>query len=148
AAPGRICPGRIPPTLKLTSSRTIPAPINIPVPLFFRLRALLAAAVMFPALTRAQRPADSLRTVTLPEALAMAARVNPALAAGKAAVTTARANRRVVTGEYLPSLGVASSAGRGTTVQGGSGVTNGIPVSSAVRQLDDLYGSGISAAVP
>lgn len=78
----------------------------------------------------------------------MAARVNPALAAGKAAVTTARANRRVVTGEYLPSLGVASSAGRGTTVQGASGVTNGIPVSSTVRPLDDLYGSGISAAVP
>jgi len=103
---------------------------------------------MLPALMRAQQPADSLRTVTLPEALAMAARVNPALAAGKAAVTTARANRRVVTGEYLPSLGVASSAGRGTTVQGGSSVTNGIPVSSSVRPLDDTYGSGISAAVP
>jgi outer membrane protein len=78
----------------------------------------------------------------------MAARVNPALAAGKAAVTTARSNRRVVTGEYLPSLGVASSAGRGTTVQGASGVTNGIPVSSTVRPLDDLYGAGISAAIP
>jgi outer membrane protein len=132
----------------LTSRRTIPAPINIPGPFFFRPRTFLVAAVMLPALLRAQQPADSLRTVTLSEALAMAARVNPALAAGKAAVTTARANRRVVTGEYLPSLGVASSAGRGTTVQGGSGVTNGIPVSSAVRPLDDLYGSGISAAVP
>jgi len=130
------------------SGRIIPAPINIPVSLFLRLRACLAAALILPAVTRAQQPADSLRTVTLPEALAMAARVNPALAAGKAAVTTARANRRVITGEYLPSLGVASSAGRGTTVQGASSVTNGIPVSSTVRPLDDLYGAGISAAVP
>jgi outer membrane protein len=130
------------------SGRTIPAPINIPVPLIFRLRAVLAAVVMLPAQTRAQQPTDSVHTVTLTEALAMAARVNPALAAGKAAVTTARSNRRIVTGEYLPSLGVASSAGRGTTVQGASSVTNGIPVSSTVRPLDDLYGAGISAAIP
>lgn len=136
------------PAVQRLPDRTIPAPINIQVPLFLRLRACLAAALILPALLRAQQPADSLRTVTLPEALEMAARVNPALAAGKAAVTTARANRRVVTGEYLPSLGVASSAGRGTTVQGASGVTNGIPVSSTVRPLDDLYGSGISAALP
>jgi outer membrane protein len=130
------------------SGRTIPAPINIPVPLIFRLRAVIAAVVMLPAQTRAQQPTDSVHTVTLTEALAMAARVNPALAAGKAAVTTARSNRRIVTGEYLPSLGVASSAGRGTTVQGASSVTNGIPVSSTVRPLDDLYGAGISAAIP
>ena len=70
------------------------------------------------------------------------------MAAGQANVVAARANRRTVTGEYLPSLGVASSAGRGTTVQGSNGVTNGIPVSSTVRPLDDIYGSGISAAVP
>jgi outer membrane protein len=130
------------------SGRTIPAPINIPVPLIFRLRAVLAAVVMLPAQMRAQQPTDAVHTVTLTEALAMAARVNPALAAGKAAVTTARSNRRIVTGEYLPSLGVASSAGRGTTVQGASSVTNGIPVSSTVRPLDDLYGAGISAAIP
>jgi outer membrane protein len=104
--------------------------------------------VMLPAQMRAQQPTDAVHTVTLTEALAMAARVNPALAAGKAAVTTARSNRRIVTGEYLPSLGVASSAGRGTTVQGASSVTNGIPVSSTVRPLDDLYGAGISAAIP
>lgn len=54
----------------------------------------------------------------------------------------------MVTGQYLPSLGVASSAGRGTTVQGASSVTNGIPVASSVRPLDNLYGSGISAAIP
>jgi outer membrane protein len=130
------------------SGRTIPAPINIPVPLIFRLRAVLAAVVMLPAQMRAQQPTDAVHTVTLTEALAMAARVNPALAAGKAAVTTARSNRHIVTGEYLPSLGVASSAGRGTTVQGASSVTNGIPVSSTVRPLDDLYGAGISAAIP
>ncbi len=78
----------------------------------------------------------------------MAARVNPALAAGQANVAAARANRRTVTGEYLPNLGVASSAGRGTTVQGSNGVTNGVPISSTVRPLDEVYGSGISAAVP
>ena len=78
----------------------------------------------------------------------MATRVSPALAAGQATVRSARASRLMVTGQYLPSLGVASSAGRGTTVQGASSVTNGIPVSSTVRPFDELYGSGISAAVP
>ena len=78
----------------------------------------------------------------------MAARVNPALASGEANVVAARENRRTVTGEYLPSLGVASSATRGTTVQGSNGVTNGIPVSSTARPLDAVYGSGISAAIP
>jgi outer membrane protein len=78
----------------------------------------------------------------------MAARVSPALAAGEAEVTSANANRLSVTGEYLPSLGIASSAGRGTSVQGANGVTNGIPVASTIRPLDDFYGSGISAAVP
>ena len=78
----------------------------------------------------------------------MAARVSPALAAGEANLVSARATRRTVTGQYLPSLGIASSAGRGTTVQGSNGATNGIPVSSTVRPLDDVYGSGISAAVP
>ncbi len=78
----------------------------------------------------------------------MAARVSPAVAASEATVSSARAGRLLVTGEYLPSLGVASSVGRGTTVQGANGVTNGVPVPSTVRQLDDLYGSGISAAMP
>ncbi len=78
----------------------------------------------------------------------MAARVSPAVAASEATVSSARAGRLLVTGEYLPSLGVASSAGRGTTVQGANGVTNGVPVPSIIRPLDDLYGSGISAAVP
>jgi outer membrane protein len=78
----------------------------------------------------------------------MAARVSPALAAGHAVVSSARASRLMVTGEYLPSLGIASSAGRGTTVQGANGVTNGVPVSSTIRPLDNLYGSGISASLP
>jgi outer membrane protein TolC len=78
----------------------------------------------------------------------MAARVSPALAASQAIVSAAHASRLMVTGEYLPSLGVASSAGRGTSVQGANGVTNGVPVASSIRPLDDFYGSGVSAAVP
>lgn len=78
----------------------------------------------------------------------MAVRVSPTLAASEAAVSSARANRLAVTGEYLPSLGIASTASRGTTVQGAGGVTNGVPVPSSLRPLDDVYGSGISAAVP
>ena len=109
---------------------------------------MLAAVLIAPSAALAQHPADSLRTVTLREALALSARVNPALAAGRANVVSARAYRRTVTGQYLPSLGAATSGGRGTTVQGSNGVTNGIPVSSAVRPLDALYGSGISAAIP
>lgn len=78
----------------------------------------------------------------------MAAGVSPAVAASKATVSSARAGRMLVTGEYIPSLGVASSVGRGTTVQGANGVTNGVPVPSTLRPLGDLFGSGISAAVP
>lgn len=78
----------------------------------------------------------------------MATHASPALASGKAAVSSARASRLTVTGEYLPSLGIASSVGRGTTVQGANGVTNGMPVASSVRPLDDFYGSGISASIP
>lgn len=96
----------------------------------------------------AQHPADSPRTVTLREALDLAAQVNPALAAGRANVVSARAYRGTVAGQYLASLGVATSGGRRTTVQGSNGVINGIPVSSSVRPLDALYGSGISAAIP
>jgi outer membrane protein len=105
-----------------------------------------------PAASLAQQPAadvpDSIPTVTLSQALQLARTVSPALAAGEANVRAARASRLAVTGEYLPSLGVASSAGRGTTVQGASAVTNGVPVSSAMRPLDDTYGSGISASIP
>lgn len=108
----------------------------------------MAAVLILPSLAHAQHQSESLRTITLAEALEMATRASPALAAGQADVSSAHASRLMVTGEYLPSLGVASSAGRGTTVQGANGVTNGIPVSSTVRPLDDLYGSGISAAVP
>jgi outer membrane protein TolC len=115
---------------------------------FLRVRACLVAILTLPALAYAQQRPDSLRTVTLSEALAAAAQVSPALAAGHALVSSARADRLTVTGEYLPSLGVASSAVRGTTVQGANGVTNGVPVSSTVRPLDNLYGSGISAALP
>ncbi|HEY8310372.1 MAG TPA: hypothetical protein VIG47_07445, partial [Gemmatimonadaceae bacterium] len=121
------------------------APTNIQASSSIRRRVWLAAVVVLPSLAQAQLQSDSLRTVTLPEALEMASRVSPALAAGRANISSARAERRMVTGEYLPSLGVASSAGRGTTVQGSNGVTNGIPVSSTIRPLDDLYGSGISA---
>lgn len=78
----------------------------------------------------------------------LARHVSPVLATGEAGVRAARANRLAATGAYLPSLGIASSAGRGTTVQGASAVTNGLPVSSALRPLDDVYGSGISAAIP
>ena len=108
----------------------------------------MCAALVLPAVAHAQNHTDSLRTVTLSEALDLAARVSPALAASQATVRSARASRLIVTGEYLPSLGVASSAGRGTTVQGANSVTNGIPVASGVRPLDNFYGSGISAAVP
>ncbi|HEY5087932.1 MAG TPA: TolC family protein [Gemmatimonadaceae bacterium] len=130
------------------SSSKILAPIDIPFPPFLRRHVCLSAVLILPAVVQSQHPADSLRTITLPEALEMAARVSPALAAGQATVTAARTGRLMVTGEYLPSLGVASSAGRGTTVQGANGVTNGVPVPSTLRPLDDLYGSGISAAVP
>ena len=123
------------------------APTDIPVPPFIRHAALLAAALILPSLAVGQR-ADSIRIVTLTEALGMATRVSPSLAAGRANVAAARATRLMVTGEYLPSLSAASSAGRGTTVQGANAVTNGVPVPSSVRALDDLYGSGISAAVP
>ena len=125
-----------------------PAPTNILASLSFGLRVLLAAVLILPSTAQAQLQSDSRRTVTLPEALEMAARVSPALAAGHANISSARASRLMVTGEYIPSLGVASSAGRGTTVQGSNGVTNGIPVSSTIRPLDDLYGSGISASLP
>ena len=70
----------------------------------------------------------------------------PDLASSEANVRVAGANRLAVIGEYIPSLGVATSAGRGTTVQGASGVTNGIPIPSSLRPLDDIYGSGISTS--
>ena len=130
------------------AGRTIPHPLTSFIARPAIRRVCCAAALILPAATRAQLPTDSIRTVTLSEALALSARVNPALAAGAAAVSSARAGRLLVTGEYLPSLGVASSAIRGTTVQGASGVTNGVPVVSTTRPLDNLYGSGISAALP
>ncbi|MEO7041320.1 MAG: TolC family protein [Gemmatimonadaceae bacterium] len=80
--------------------------------------------------------------------MAMATRASPELAAGQATLQSARAGRRIATGEYLPSLGVASSGGRGTIVQGSNAVTNGIPVASSSRPLDDVFGSGVSVALP
>lgn len=108
----------------------------------------MCALLILPTLAQAQRQAESVRTVTLSDALAMASRVSPTLAINQATVISARASRLVVTGEYLPSLGIGSSVGRGTTVQSASSVTSGVPVASAVRPLDQLYSSGISAAVP
>ncbi len=126
----------------------ISAHTDIPASLHLSRSVGLAVVLAIPSFALAQRPSDSLRVVTLPEALELAAMVSPVLATSRAQLVAARAARRVVTGEYLPSLSVASSAGRGTTVQGSSAVTSGIPVPSAVRPLDDLYGSGVSAAIP
>lgn len=108
----------------------------------------LAIAILSPALVRAQHTVDSLPTVTLPQALELARGVSPELANGEANVRSARATRLTVTGEYLPSLGVASSAGRGTTAQGANAVTNGVPVPSTLRPLDDVYGTGIATSIP
>lgn len=101
-----------------------------------------------PAFSSAQQPTDSLPTITLAQALDRARKVNPALSNGAANVRSARASRMTVTGEYLPSLGVASIAGRGTAVQGASPVSNGVAVPSALRSLDNTYGSGISTSIP
>lgn len=134
--------------IDVRKSQDLTASHNILVPSSFRPRAILCAVLLLPALAHSQSATDSVRTVTLTEALAMATHASPALASGKAAVSSARASRLTVTGEYLPSLGIASSVGRGTTVQGANGVTNGMPVASSVRPLDDFYGSGISASIP
>ncbi|MEO9019327.1 MAG: hypothetical protein ABI314_02360, partial [Gemmatimonadaceae bacterium] len=83
------------------AGRTIPDPLTRSVARSVLRRVCLAAVLILPAAARAQLPADSIRTVTLSEALALSARVNPALAAGAAAVSSARAGRLLVTGEYL-----------------------------------------------
>ncbi len=112
-------------------------------------RIVAACALFLPAAALSQAlTADSVPTITLPQALEAARTSNPALAAGEAGVRTARAARLAVTGEYLPTLGLASSAGRGTSIQGANAVTNGIPVPSTARALDDLYGTGIATSVP
>src|SRR5665213_3714392 len=125
-----------------------PALPTIPVPFSLRPRTLLCAVMIIPALAHGQSAPDSVRTVTLAEALSMATRVSPDLASGQATVRSARAARLLATGEYLPSLGVASSGGRGTIVQGANGVTNGIPIASSARPLDDVFGSGVAVALP
>ncbi len=122
--------------------------LTILFPPQLRFGALMLAVLTLPCAAQGQWASDSLRTVTLADALEMAVRASPALAASNASVATARAARLTVTGEYLPSLGVATAGGRGTTVQGANAVTNGVPVPSSIRPLDDLYGSGISASVP
>jgi outer membrane protein len=60
------------------------------------------------------RSADTIRfavdtTLRLDDAIALALRVNPAAAEATAGVRIARANQRVATGEFLPTLSVASS---------------------------------------
>lgn len=102
-------------------------------------RAVLAQAAPVP---------DSVPVVTLDEALALARSASPVLASSAATTRTARAARLAVTGEYLPSLGVATSAARSTSVQGASAVTDGIPVPSSIRALDDVYGTGIATSLP
>ncbi|MDQ2890145.1 MAG: hypothetical protein M3R65_06260 [Gemmatimonadota bacterium] len=76
----------------------------------FRRHAILGAGLILRLAPRAQQASDTLRTVTLPQALEMGLRVSPALAAGHESVVAARAARLIVTGEYLTSLGVTSSA--------------------------------------
>ena len=58
--------------------------------------------------------ADTIRfaadtTIRLADAIAMALRINPAAAEATAGVRIARANQRVATGEFLPTLSVTSS---------------------------------------
>ncbi|MEO7104601.1 MAG: TolC family protein [Gemmatimonadaceae bacterium] len=132
----------------ITQPRGSPALLTISVPFYLRSRITLCAVLIVPALAHSQSAPDSVRRVTLAEALSLATRVSPDLANGEATVRSARAARLVATGEYLPSLGVASSGGRGTIVQGANSVTNGIPVASSARPLDDVFGSGLSVALP
>jgi outer membrane protein TolC len=109
---------------------------------------LLVAGSAHPLAAQAAAPPDSAPLVTLDDALVLARSASPVLANSAAAMRSAHAARLAVTGEYLPSLGVATSAARATSVQGASAVTNGIPVPSSMRALDDVYGTGIATSVP
>lgn len=110
--------------------------------------ASVAQAQSTPTDTTATDSTPAAPVITLADALARARGASPLLASSTAAVRSAHAGRLAVTGEYLPTLGIASSAARATTLQGASAVTNGIPVPSSRRPLDDVYGTGIATSLP
>ena len=92
--------------------------------------------------------ADSIPAVTLPEALQLALRANPSLIQSGGQIRAAQAGVRAALGAYLPSLGVASAASRGNTLQGASAVSGGVALPSSTRLLGNTYSSGISSTVP
>jgi outer membrane protein len=88
-----------------------PAPPGNPLPPLTAAERADAAAL---ASDSAIASTDTIRftadtTLRLGDAIALALRVNPAAAAATAGVRIARANQRVATGEFLPTLSVTSS---------------------------------------
>ncbi|HXC24443.1 MAG TPA: TolC family protein [Gemmatimonadaceae bacterium] len=108
----------------------------------------MAQGTGVPDVQRQESNPDSIPSVTLAEAIQLATRINPAVTQSIGQIRDARAAERAAFGAYLPTLGVASSAARGNTLQGASAVSGNVALPSSTRLLGNTYSSGISSTVP
>jgi len=121
--------------------------------LVWRAATVALGALVPSGVGRAQQPVvvgtlDSVTTprldtlLDLPTVISRALAASPQAALGEAGVRTARSERRVATGAYLPTLGLNSTALRSDIMSGSSGVPGGPGAPSA-----SAYSAGVSSSL-